>query len=132
MDLKQLSKRTKITSRRLRYILDQKLVPTAEIKIAVSEVGQPRQFSDRVAFLIVCAARMIDLGLPPRIVQRFLGRLPDKIHYPPVGSDVACFSEDECCIASSSKWFTEFWTNDKRPKVHVRLEIGRIWSQLHE
>ena len=75
MDLSELSSRTGIDRRRLRYVLDHELVPALHIKIADDSVGRPRQFEEDVGFGIVCAARLLELGLRHDTIRAFLGGL---------------------------------------------------------
>ena len=72
MDLQQLHDRTGIELRKLRYCLDHALVPELHIKPAKDEVGRPRRFGDDVGFGIVCAAQLLELGLPHKSIHVFL------------------------------------------------------------
>ena len=75
MDLSELSSRTGIDRRRLRYVLDHELVPRLHIEIAADSAGRPRQFGEDVGFGIVCAVRLLDLGLRHETIRTFLGGL---------------------------------------------------------
>jgi len=75
VDLTELSLRTGIDRRQLRYVLDHELVPRLHIKIVADNVGRPRHFADDVGFAIVVAARLVKLGLPHKTIQTFLSGL---------------------------------------------------------
>lgn len=79
LDLRELSERTRIETRKLRYCLDHGLLIEPEIEFAERERGQPRRFGEDVAFDLVCAAWLVDLGLPHPRIRMFLalmGRVP--------------------------------------------------------
>jgi hypothetical protein len=75
LDLAELSQRTGIDRRQLRYVLDHGLIPDLDIKIVGDEVGRPRHFHEDVGFAIVCVTTLLDLGLPHRTIRRFLGQM---------------------------------------------------------
>jgi hypothetical protein len=72
MDLYDLEQRTGLGRRLLRYVLDHALVPELDIEISADAVGRPRKFHDDVGFGIVCAAQLLNLGLPHKKIQLFL------------------------------------------------------------
>jgi hypothetical protein len=72
MDLQELHERTEIDLRKLRYCLDHSLVPGLYIELTPREAGRPRKFAPDVGFGIVCAAKLLDLGLPHEVIRKFL------------------------------------------------------------
>jgi len=72
MDLQELSERSGINRRKLRYVLDNNLVPGLKIEIADSEIGRPRKFNWDVGFVIVCAAHLLVAGLSHDSIRLFL------------------------------------------------------------
>lgn len=72
MDLQILAEKTGIDRRKLRYCLDHELVPGLKIQITADEAGRPRKFAEDVGFAIVCAAKLLELGLPHDSIRRFL------------------------------------------------------------
>lgn len=72
MDLQQLHAQTGIDLRKLRYCLDHELVPGLRIAPTPGEAGRPRKFAEDVGFGIVCAARLLELGLPHKSISGFL------------------------------------------------------------
>jgi hypothetical protein len=75
MDLAELSERSALDRRKLRYVLDHDLVPELHIEIKDDEIGRPRRFAEDVGFGIVCAARLQEGGLPHKSIRGFLSAL---------------------------------------------------------
>lgn len=75
MDLAELSQRSQLERRKLRYVLDHKLVPELHIDIKDEEHGRPRHFAEDVGFGIVCAARLQEAGLLHNSIRGFLKAL---------------------------------------------------------
>ena len=75
MDLAELSQRTGIERRQLRYVLDHNLVPGLRITIVGDAVGRPRKFHESVGFGITCATLLRDLGLRHETIRQFLREL---------------------------------------------------------
>ena len=68
MTLQELSKRTGIELRKLRYVIDRKVVRGDSIEAATEMQGQPRMFEKETAFAIICAALLMKHGIAaPRI-----------------------------------------------------------------
>lgn len=72
MDLTDLEQRTGLGRRLLRYVLDHKLVPELHIELVPDAGGRARAFHNDVGFGIVCAAQLLNLGLPHKKIQLFL------------------------------------------------------------
>jgi hypothetical protein len=62
-------------------VLDLKLVPPSFIQIADDNAGRPRSFSEYGAFAIICATRLLELGLPHEANRFFLGRMREIIDH---------------------------------------------------
>lgn len=75
MDLAELSQRSQLERRKLRYVLDHKLVPELHIEIKDEQHGRPRHFAEDVGFGIVCAARLQEAGLLHDSIRGFLRAL---------------------------------------------------------
>lgn len=75
MDLAELSQRSQLERRKLRYVLDHKLVPELHIEIKDEEHGRPRHFAEDVGFGIVCAARLQEAGVLHDSIRGFLRAL---------------------------------------------------------
>jgi len=77
LDLQELSHKTRLERRKLRYCLDHDLVPGLQIQITPDEAGRPRRFADDVGFAIVCVAKLLELGLRHDPIRRFLKGLSE-------------------------------------------------------
>ena len=75
MDLQELRERSGIDLRKLRYCLDHDLIPGLYIELTPREAGRPRKFAPDVGFGIVCAAELLNLGLPHETIRGFLAGL---------------------------------------------------------
>lgn len=149
MDLQQLHDKSGITKRKLRYCLDHQLVPGLDILIAPDEVGRPRKFADDVGFGIVCAAKLLELGLPHEVIRQFLngllhvtlsGRGPEKSALMAIlNKSTRAFAHlgDSLNIrlAAEDLGFDSGWfipgnpakiSADYRPALEVVLDLGQI------
>jgi hypothetical protein len=146
LDITELSRRTKIERRKLRYILDHQLVPRSCIEIADNDAGRPRQFDELAGFGIVCAARLLDLGMPHESIRLFLGRLLDIINtYPPFfplffgGCPATAELGDGTHVRVEMGGHSSGWIpsnkarkrdNTFTPVAVVRLDIGCVRNQI--
>lgn len=155
MDLQELHERTAIPRRKLRYVLDHGLVPGLPVEIAAGEAGRPRRFHDDVGVAIVCAARLLELGLPHETIRHFLAglvkielrgkgrgrgepalravlerRWPATAHLGD-GVNVRLTVED---LEYDSGWHAPAGAapvpRTYRPFVHLSLDLGRIQAQI--
>lgn len=156
MDLQSLQQRTGIPIRRLRYVVDHRLVPELYIDLTPHEAGRPRRFAEDVGFGIVCAARLLDLGLPHKVIRRFLDgmlqiELPASKRGPAKGALVAVLEQgiDACAelgdglnvrmlapdVSYESPWFAVGnpapLSKSYRPTVVVTLDLGQIRKQVY-
>ena len=153
MDLQELHRRTGISSRRLRYCVDHKLVPELHIDLTPGEAGRPRRFHDDVGFGIVCAAVLLDIGLPHERIRWLLAGLleikvgkkgPRKpalvtILEQPVGAR-ACLSDEGMIRIEVPEYdYDSGWIvpgsqakrdNRHKPRGYVVLDLGRIRDQV--
>jgi hypothetical protein len=72
MDVRELYRRTGITPRRLRYVLDHKLVPELPLETVQGRHGSPRRFSEEAGCAIVCAVLLLHFGLNHQAVKTFM------------------------------------------------------------
>jgi hypothetical protein len=149
VDLQTLHERTGISKRKLRYCVDHKLIPELDIELAVDETGRPRKFAEDVGFGIVCAAALLQLGLPHDTIRLFLKGLLDIT----LGGDgpkkralVAVLERDASAVAHlgdgvnvrlvveeydyDSGWFAPGnpapLAKEYKPVVTVTLNLGKI------
>lgn len=149
MDLHELHERTGIDPRRLRYCLDHDLIPGLQIDLAPREAGRPRKFADDVGFGIVCAAKLLELGVSHAVIRRFLQGILDIVvtvagrrhpalcgvlehRYPAI----AYLGDGEYVrlVGSAPPWDSRWTRPGKRaksaeeyvPQVQITLDLGRI------
>ncbi|MBW3596391.1 MAG: hypothetical protein KY475_03840 [Planctomycetes bacterium] len=160
MDLHELYERTGIPKRKLRYCLDHGLVPGLPIEIAGDEVGRPRKFNWDVGFGIVCAARLLQTGLPHQRIRAFLGgllqiqmkgkgasarALPAILSSPAVTKAQAHLGDGRYVRLMASTTTVQMWDSgwqtlensseppsEYRPTVEVILDIGLILQQVRD
>ncbi len=75
MDLQTIHLRTKLPSRRLRYVLDHAMIPDLQIVLAENEGGQPRTFRDFDGFRIACAATLLEAGMKREPAAQFVAAM---------------------------------------------------------
>ncbi len=75
MDIRTLADRSHLAQRRIRDVLDRRLIP-GEWQSAESEIGQPRRFDDDVGLLVAIAAHLVEAGLKTTAVKEILADLP--------------------------------------------------------
>jgi hypothetical protein len=75
MDVRTLADRTGLAQRRIRDVLDRRLIP-GEWQSTEAEVGQPRRFDNDVGLLVAIAAHLVEAGLKTTTVKYVLAELP--------------------------------------------------------
>src|SRR5438045_8059 len=70
--LHDLSKRTGVPLRKLRYCVDHELVPPRTWLIADDEPGKPRQFDRIGAVYLICAVRLLEAGFRRDAVKQMV------------------------------------------------------------
>lgn len=158
MDLQQLHHRTGVELRRLRYCLDHDLVPDLYIHGTTDQAGRPRKFAEDVGFAIVCAAKLLELGLPHQRIRGFLAgllsvKLQASVHNkPPISALGAVLERPAPALAHlgdginiridvDEYGYSSGWVDprnpakldkDYRPVVIVTLDIGQIRDQVFQ
>jgi hypothetical protein len=77
MELQTIAERTRLPLRKLRYVIDHRLLPGLRVKIDGKAVGQPRYFTDFEAFAVACAAAMLVGGMKREAVVQCIDGLVD-------------------------------------------------------
>ena len=75
MELQTIADRTQLPLRKLRYVLDHRLLPGLRVKIDGNEVGRPRYFTDYEAFGVACAAALLGGGVKREAVIHFMNAM---------------------------------------------------------
>ena len=153
MDLQELHERTDIELRKLRYCLDHDLIPGLYIELTPREAGRPRKFAPDVGFGIVCAAKLLELGLPHEVIRKFLqGMLeiviqgtgaPKRALLAVLEQRVPAVAQladgERVRIVSGDPMYDSGWTppirrakraDEYKPVVMVTLDIGQIRDQV--
>ena len=76
MDLRELAKKTNCSFRRLRYLVEHRIVPEPTVSFHGRGSVRPRVFSEATGVLIACGAILLDAGIKREIVQRVIEVLP--------------------------------------------------------
>jgi hypothetical protein len=155
MDIQTISKRTQLSLRKLRYVLDHRLLPGTRVQLAVNAAGQPRQFTEFEGFAIAAAAALLDGGLKRDSVIRFFSALADfswdVFRGKPQNALLNVFSSADVpalcqfaddtnirvVLAQRDSGWVQPHTNAKldanyRPRVTVELDLARLRDELKE
>jgi hypothetical protein len=81
-DLARIAETSGLTTRKLRYVLDQGLLPGG--KVVSRGRGAPRSFTPGEAFALVIAAMMLDAGLKRALVRDCMAQLCRPVGRDPV------------------------------------------------
>ena len=124
--------------------MDRQLIPPFFIEIAYDKSGRRRAFADEAGFGIVCAARLLDLGLPHPAIRCFVEYLLNRrllgLPFAAICPDTIAELGDQSHFRMAfgpfdSGWIghpNRSWKPDPKfkPTVIVRLEVGLIWDEL--
>lgn len=77
MDLQTLHKKTRLSLRQLRYILDHDILPGTRVATDPSKVGRPRSFTEFEGFSIAVAASLREAGLRRSVLSRIFAILAE-------------------------------------------------------
>lgn len=121
--ISEISKRSGIPARKLRYVVDHELGPFREDDSPETVSGSARRFSPSGATLIVCAAQLLESGIKKETVHDFLWTFDRVPARPKVRSNLDYF------ISS-----LDFDTNDEfrilfADSSHIRCIAGKQDSQ---
>ena len=72
MDIQTIATKTRIPIRKIRYVLDHRLLPGTRVKTDAERVGHPRSFTDVEGFGIACAAALLVCGVKRNAVIEFM------------------------------------------------------------
>jgi hypothetical protein len=158
MDIAELSERTGINVRKLRYCLDHDLIPGLPRQIHDVAVGRARRFAEDAGLGIVCASLLQELGLPHPKIRLFLQSLLNTTmkggasvlaavleHGWPAEASlgdgdlfrvVVWASMDDKKMGKDSLHDSRWRGPDNKiykedPRVRIVLDIGAIWRQVY-
>ena len=82
MDIQMIASLVHLPVRKIRYVIDQRLLPGLRGKLQLDRRGCPRSYTDLEGYYIALAALLIDGGVSRRVVISVISRLAD-IAWPP-------------------------------------------------
>ena len=71
MELSDIHRITKLSLRKLRYVLDHRILPGMRVRTDSSRVGHPRRFLELEGYSIALAAALLEAGVRRDMVARF-------------------------------------------------------------
>src|SRR4051812_35506665 len=94
MDVQTISQRAGLPVRKIRYVLDQRILPGMRGRLQKQLAGRPRFFTDLEGYYIACAALWLEGGVKRKVVSDPLDRLGNAPWPPPgVASSPASLME---------------------------------------
>jgi hypothetical protein len=77
MDVQMIAQRAQLSARKIRYILDQRILPGVRARQETHQAGQPRFYTKMEGFFIAFAALMLEGGVQRKTIIEALARLVD-------------------------------------------------------
>src|ERR1022692_5102784 len=77
MEIQEIAQRAGLAPRKVRYVLDQKLLPRIRGRKLRDLAGQPRAYSATESYIIAVAALLYDAGIKRQTIQGLFGCLHD-------------------------------------------------------
>src|SRR6187401_1268864 len=77
MDVQTIARLAGLPVRKIRYVIDQRLLPGLHGQLQTQRVGQPRSFTTQEGYFIACAAVLLQGGAQRKLVTELLSRLVD-------------------------------------------------------
>ncbi len=84
MDVQTIAERARLPVRKIRYVVDQRILPRMRRRVQKQLAGQPRDFTDMTGYHIACAACLLEAGVQRPVVVEMMARLAD-MPWPPAG-----------------------------------------------
>lgn len=75
MDLQTIATRTALPVRKIRYVLDNRLLPGLRVAGQPDVVGRARSLTDLEGFAVACAATLLELGVKKEAVVELMNGL---------------------------------------------------------
>jgi len=75
MDLQTIARRTQLPVRKIRYVLDHRLLPGLRVAGQPDAVGRARHVTDLEGFSIACAAVLLEAGVRKQAVEQLIDGL---------------------------------------------------------
>lgn len=84
MDVQTIAQQSGLSLRKIRYVLEQRLLPGLRCRVQKNLAGQPRLFTPMEGFAIALVALLLEGGTKRETVSRLIDRLIE-IPWPPPG-----------------------------------------------
>jgi hypothetical protein len=77
MDVQTIARLARLSPRKIRYVLEHRVMPGMRGRVQEHLAGKPRSFTQMEAFFLALAAVLLDGGIQRKTVAGVLGRLAD-------------------------------------------------------
>jgi hypothetical protein len=77
VDVQTIARRARLPARKVRYVLDQRVLPGLRGRLQKHLAGRPRSFTDMEGYFVACAALLLEGGAQRKTVTEVLARLAD-------------------------------------------------------
>jgi hypothetical protein len=154
IDLSELSSRTGLSLRKLRYCIDKELLPGEYCYSEESAVGQARQLTLEAAVFLACAAVMLESGCKREIVRLFMRHVlrevkavRNPLRRPLILAGVRGEKDAHVELADGehlrmvvgqekTEWasLSKSWSRNPthEPNVVISINVGRIGKQVYQ
>jgi hypothetical protein len=77
MDVQMIARGARLHARKIRYIVDQRLLPGMRGRVQMNLAGRPRSFTELEGYFIACAALLFEGGARRNTIMAAFARLAD-------------------------------------------------------
>jgi hypothetical protein len=87
LEIQEIARRVALPVRKLRYVIDQRILPGMRGRLQEERAGRPRAFTKVEGYFVGIAATLLDAGVQRGTITELLARLTDAA-WPPPGADL--------------------------------------------
>jgi len=98
MDVQTIAQRVRLPARKIRYVVDQRLLPGMRGRVQAHLAGQPRSFTDMEGYFLACAAVLLQGGVQRKTVIQIMARVVD-MPWPLPGTKPAALKPRQRAVA---------------------------------
>jgi hypothetical protein len=138
MDVQTIADCCQLMPRKIRYVIDQRILPGARGKLQTHLAGRPRSFTAFEGYAIALAAAMLEGGIRRQTVAEVLDRLVD-LTWPIPGTADRILSPKERAVPRPKTAMEAIYWGDALPAelligdgVNLRLHLGQTQSNWIE
>jgi hypothetical protein len=132
MDIQTIAGRAQLPARKVRYVLDQRVLPGLRGRVQKHLAGRPRVFTAMEGYCIACAALLLEGGVRRKTVVEVMGRLANMPW--PVGpakaerltSGQRAAARPRTAIEALYYWAGEPAAVSIGDGVNLRLQLGAV------